>query len=112
MTSPPKKRPDKEKVIDEQWTDERIRSFLNTEPPSQTGVVAPGDPDYYVLLRAYQAMRVEDFKKFLDFFVSDGGNVEATGPQGRTLIDYIQNHRKAQSFISALKSKIDEPTRV
>ena len=42
---------DKERVQDEVWTEARIRSFLNLQPPA--GVNA----DYHRLQRAYQSMR-------------------------------------------------------
>ncbi|MCB1632679.1 MAG: PA4642 family protein, partial [Pseudomonadales bacterium] len=49
-------RKEKKKVVDEVWTDERIRRFLHLLPPE--GV----DCDFHRLRRAYQAMRPEDFE--------------------------------------------------
>ena len=106
MANIPKPRPDKAKVIDEVWTDERIRSFLGTRKPSYLGTEVPGDSDYYVLLRAYQAMRIQDFQKFLEHFESAGGNLLAEGPNGKDLLKYIQNHRKAAPFIEALQNRL------
>ena len=95
-------RPDKVKIIDEEWTDEHIQSFIHILPPKQSGEDVKGDPDYYVLLRAYQAMRVADFDRFLDFFTESGRDLNAKGPTGENLIAYIQNHRKAKPFIEAM----------
>ena len=104
MREPPKVRRDKEKVIDEVWTENRIKEFLDTTTPSQSGEPFPGDHDFYVLLRSYQAMRLEDFEKFLLFFTNDGGNLNAQNGQGLTLKHFISTHRKAQPFIHALDS--------
>lgn len=108
MSKTTKQRPDKEKVIDEVWTDDRIRSFLNTRRPSQLGEEVAGDPDYYVLLRAYQAMRIQDFERFLSYFESEGGNLSAKGPKGETLDEYASNHRKSGPFVQALRNRMRE----
>ena len=53
---------DKEKVLDEVWTEERVHSFLDIQPP------AGEDPDFHALLSAYRSMRLENFEQFLSFF--------------------------------------------
>lgn len=69
--------PDKPKVIGEEWSDERIRGFLD---------IVPYDPainaDYHVLLKAYRAMRAEDFERFIGFFVAAGRDPERGGRAG------------------------------
>ena len=107
MKKTPKVRRDKEKVIDEVWTEARIREFLDTITPSQSGATFPGDHDFYVLLRAYQAMRLEDFEKFLTFFKERGGNLNAKNGRDQTLSMFISSHRKAQPYLSALTSISD-----
>lgn len=102
MKQTPKARRDKEKVIDEVWTESRIREFLNTITPSQSGVTFKGDHDFYVLLRAYQAMRLEDFEKFLGFFKENGGNLFAKNGRDQTLAMFISTHRKAKPYMHAL----------
>ena len=106
MKQPPKVRPDKEKVIDEVWTENRIREFLNTITPSQAGESFPGDHDFFVLLRAYQAMRLEDFTIFLSFFTEQGGNLQAKNSQGQSITQFISTHRKAQPFIDAVEASM------
>lgn len=111
MSNPPKQRPDKAKVIDEEWTDERIRSFLKTRRPSQLGKEVKGERDYYVLLRAYQAMRIHDFERFLGLFERAGGNLAARGPNGETLVEYMNRHRRAGPFVDALRSRLETSSR-
>lgn len=106
MKSPAKVRKDKEKVIDEVWTDGRVREFLRTITPAQSGEAFPGDHDFYVLLRAYQAMRLEDFVKFLGYFKEQGGDLRATNGRDQTLKAFISTHRKSQPFIDALDAAL------
>ncbi|MCY4656200.1 MAG: PA4642 family protein [Gammaproteobacteria bacterium] len=108
MSTPSKQRKDKAKVIDEVWTDERIHSFLETQQPSQFGKNADGDEDYYVLLRAYQAMRLNDFERFLQVFVSAGRDLNAKGPNGDALVDYVRTHRKGIPYALAIENQLQK----
>lgn len=90
-------RADKQKVIDEVWDDERIRSFLDKSPPDQ-----PGDPDFYVLRHAYQSMRADDFSTFLEMFRASGRDVGAKDQDGRTLAQCIEGHAQSQPYLAAL----------
>ena len=109
MKTAPKARPDKEKVIDEVWTDGRVKEFLGTITPSQTGEEFSGDHDFYVLLRAYHAMRVEDFEKFLEYFKQEGGNLHARNNRNQTVRSFISSHRKAEPFIAAIDAALTSP---
>ena len=93
---------DKQKVLDEVWDDDRVRSFLDKTVPSQAGRPFPGDPDFYVLRHAYQSMRAEDFGRFLDFYTAEGRDVHARDNKGRTLADAIAGHANAGPFIEFL----------
>jgi hypothetical protein len=90
-------RRDKEKVIDEVWDDDRIRSFLARETGG-AGVHA----DHARLLGAYQGMRAGDFRRFLAMFVADGHDLDAPDARGRSLADVIARHRHAGPFLEAL----------
>lgn len=99
-----KARPDKAKVIDEVWDEARIKSFLHKAVPVQSGAALPGDPDFFVLRHAYQAMRAEDFGRFLDFFADEGRDVCACNADGQTLAQHIAPHAKAGPFIELLNA--------
>lgn len=90
-------RKEKKKVVDEVWTDERIRRFLHLLPPE--GV----DCDFHRLRRAYQAMRPEDFEDFIALFVAEGGRLDARGPEGQTLLDELARHRHGEPFAAILR---------
>ena len=89
-------RKDKDKVLDEVWDDERVRSFLSVRSHS-------GDSDdFHCLMRAYQSMREDDFRRFLVFFTADGRDVNATSAMGETVLSVIKEHRLSGGFASAL----------
>ncbi|MFM7272404.1 MAG: PA4642 family protein [Gammaproteobacteria bacterium] len=90
-------RKDKKKVVDEVWTPERVRSFLELLPPD--GI----DPDFHRLRRAYQSMRPEDFEDFVQMFVEAGGNLQARGPEGETLLEDIRRHAHGAPFAEVLE---------
>lgn len=87
---------DKEKVLDEVWTEERVASFLELEAPA--GVNA----DYHTLLRAYQSMRASDFALFLDMFKGAGRDLNAQNDEGETILTLVREHRHGAEFADAL----------
>ncbi len=89
---------DKAKVLDEVWTEERIRGFLEIEPPA--GVNA----DFHTLLRAYQQMRSEDFSSFIAMFVAAGRDINARNSDGESLLDIVATHRLGGDFAATLKA--------
>jgi len=91
-------RRDKEKVIDEVWDDDRIRSFLQREPAADAAV----HRDHFRLLNAYQSMRVGDFRRFLAVLREDGGDLDAPDAQGRSVAEVVARHRHGAEFVAAL----------
>lgn len=91
-------RPDKKQIIDEVWDDARVESFLYQQTPPGTNI----DPDFFVLWKAYQGMRENDFRRFLRFFVAAGRNLDARNEWHETLAEMIGAHRHAGPFIEAL----------
>ncbi len=88
---------DKEKVLDEVWTEERVKDFLNVKPAEDV------EADFHTLLKAYQAMRLENFEEFVGFFVAEGRNVNAKGPDGNTVLSIIKTHRKSDEYAAVLE---------
>ena len=92
-------RPDKAKVVDEVWDEQRIRSFLDKAP------LAKGmDADFSALLYAYRSMRPNDFEIFIRWFREAGRNLEAENDRGETLLGIIAEHRLAQPFRAVLQA--------
>lgn len=89
--------PDKPKVIGEEWSDERVKSFLAIKP-YDTAINA----DFNALLKAYQAMTAEDFERFVGFFVDAGRDLNAVNEDGQTILNRISEHRKGEAYARAL----------
>lgn len=90
---------DKEKVLDEVWTEDRVREFLNVE--AKAGV----DADFHRLLKAYQSMRADDFELFIDMFLDAGGNINAVDGSGRSVLSYANEHRNSEEYVAALEAR-------
>ena len=91
-------RKDKEKVLDEVWTEDHVRSFLNVRSHDGT------DEDFHMLLKAYQSMRASDFELFLQFFREQNRNLNATDREGRTVLDIVCTHRLGAEYADLLKA--------
>jgi len=90
-------RKDKEKVLDEVWTKDRIRSFLDLEPYGDESA------DFHMLFKAYQSMRSSDFKLFVQFFQEQNRDIKATNLSGETLLQLIAAHKKSEEFREILR---------
>ena len=90
----PTQPPTQPKVTDEIWDDDRVKGFLALQPAGE-------DADFHVLTKAYRGMRVEDFARFLAFFVEAGRNLDARDGQGRTIWQIMARHRQGLAFIEA-----------
>ncbi|KGE03208.1 PA4642 family protein [Pseudohaliea rubra] len=91
-------RKDKSKVIDEQWDDARVKSFLAYRAHDGT------PDDFHILLRAYQGMRAEDFSRFLVFFAAEGRDMDARNGAGETVLDIVAGHRLGGPYAEALRA--------
>jgi hypothetical protein len=89
---------DKQKVLGERFSDERVREFLEVVPVGDT------HPDYLALERAYRGMVAENFATFVDFFVAEGKNINQTNPEGKTFAQVIASHRHGAPYLEALKA--------
>lgn len=85
-------------VRDEWWSDERVLSFLDMK-------TAKGESrDYHILIKAYRGMVPEAFERFIAFFIEAGLNLDDPGPDGRTILELIQTHKKAADYIRIIQA--------
>lgn len=89
---------DKKKVLDEVWTEDHVRSFLNVRSHDGT------PEDFHMLLKAYQSMRASDFELFVGFFRDQGRDLNATGKDGRTVLEIVSTHRHGVEYADILKA--------
>ena len=91
-------RKDKEKILDEVWTEDHVKSFLNVKSHDGTA------ENFHMLLKAYQSMRCSDFALFVDFFCAEGRDLNASGKDGRTVLQIICTHRHGAEYAAVLKA--------
>lgn len=91
-------RKDKEKVIDEVWTEDHVKSYLGVRSHDGTA------EDFHMLMKAYQSMKAEDFELFVGFFREDGRDLNASGKDGRTALEMISTHRHGVEYADILKA--------
>lgn len=85
----------------EDWSDERVKSYLNRLPP------AGENADFHSLYMAYKHMRPFDFERFLAFFQEAGRDVNARGTAGHTLLELARQHAHSAEFVSLLENAQD-----
>ena len=88
---------DKEKVVDEVWTEDHVRSFLKVR--SHDGSAE----DFHMLLKAYQSMKAPDFELFVGFFCADGRDLNSSGKDGRSVLEIVATHRHGVEYADILK---------
>ena len=91
-------RKDKKQGIGEEISDDSIKLFLAGEPADAT------PPSLHKLIKAYRGLRIDDFERFVGFFVSAGYDLSATDAQGNDFIALIQDQRNAGPYIEVIKA--------
>lgn len=89
--------PSQPKVVDEEWSDERIASFLSLKPYDDT------DPDYHVLNKAYEHMIEDNFARFVAVFVAAGRNLNPCDSQGESFLSHVRKHRRSAHYAAILE---------
>lgn len=90
-------RKDKKQVIGDEISDDYIKSFLQFEPAD--GVTSPSQ---HKLIKAYRGLRVDDFERFVGFFVEAGLDLDGKEEQGKTFVEVIADQRNAAEYIEII----------
>lgn len=90
-------RKDKKQVIGDEIGDEQIKLFLNFEPVDATS------PSLHKLIKAYRGLRVDDFERFLTFFVEAGHDLNGKDEHGNDFVALVQDQRNAEEYIELIK---------
>lgn len=91
-------RKDKKQVIGEEIADEPIKLFLAVEPVDAT------PPSLHKLIKAYRGLRVDDFERFVGFFLAAGYDLNATDAAGHDFVALIADQRLAQPYIDLVQA--------
>ena len=82
---------------DEEWSNERLQTFLTLEPPESLPA------DYNVLLKAYRGMTDELFVRFLPIFIAAKRDINTRLENGSTFLDLVLQQRKSAADADALR---------
>lgn len=91
-------RKDKKQVIGEAISDDAIRLFLQPEPADDT------PPALHKLIKAYRGLRIDDFARFIEFFVAAGYDLGARDAHGHDFIALIADQRQAAPYVEAVQA--------
>jgi hypothetical protein len=91
-------RKDKEKVLDEVWTGDRIRGFLEVRAHDGTA------DDFHMLFKAYQGMRAEDFAAFVAMFSAEQRDINSRDRRGMSVLDIVRQHRRGSEYAAILEA--------
>lgn len=91
-------RKDKKQVIGEAIGDESIKLFLEVEPADGT------PPSLHKLVKAYRSLRIDDFERFVKFFVEAGYDLGAQDAQGQDFVALIRDQRQAEPYIAVVEA--------
>ncbi|WCD79566.1 PA4642 family protein [Pseudomonas sp. TUM22785] len=91
-------RKDKKQVIGEEITEDSIKLFLTVEPADDT------PPSLHKLVKAYRGLRIDDFERFLQFFLEAGYDLGAKDAQGNDFVALIKDQRLAEPYIEAVQA--------
>ena len=92
-------RKDKKQVIGDEISDDYIKSFLQFEPAD--GVTSPS---LHKLVKAYRGLRIDDFERFVGFFVEAGYDLDAKDAQGNDFVALIRDQRMAAPYIEIIEA--------
>lgn len=87
---------DKEKIIGEELSAEKIARFLDMQPYEDTHA------DFHMLEKAYRGLPAEALGEFLDMFVAKGHDINATNKHGQTLLSIVQQHSNQPGYVDVL----------
>ncbi|MGY1449864.1 PA4642 family protein [Pseudomonas chlororaphis] len=90
-------RKDKKQVIGDEIGDAQIKLFLDFEPADATS------PSLHKLIKAYRGLRIDDFERFLVFFVEAGYDLDGKDEHGKDFVALIQDQRNAADYIDLIE---------
>lgn len=90
-------RKDKKQLIGDEIGDAQIKLFLDFEPADGTS------PSLHKLIKAYRGLRIDDFERFLVFFVEADYDLSGKDEQGHDFIALIKDQRNAEDYIALIE---------
>ncbi|MES2664031.1 MAG: PA4642 family protein [Pseudomonadota bacterium] len=91
-----KERPDKQKVVGEEFSDDQLLELMNHPLPEF------GQPDFGVVIRAYRGLPIEAFERFLTLYKEQGKSLEVKDKNGRSLLEYLKRFTAQLEYADAV----------
>lgn len=91
---------DKQKVTEEVWTSDMLKTFLVAPAPSED------EDDFRRLLFAYRGMTAEAFDRYLDLFLEAGFNLGAKDHQGRDFLMYLKRFQAHAEYATVFEKRV------
>ena len=92
-------RKDKKQVIGDEISDDYVKTFLRFEPAEEVT-----SPSLHKLVKAYRGLRVDDFGRFVGFFVEAGLDLDGKDEHGKTFVELIADQRNAAEYIEIINN--------
>lgn len=89
---------DKQKVIGEVISDDKIREYLSSVPYDDENA------DFHILTKAYRGLPPDGFRRFVTIFVEEGGDINGTDSKGHTFLEAIRRFKRHPEYIDILES--------
>ncbi|MGV8920631.1 MAG: PA4642 family protein [Pseudomonas sp.] len=89
-------RKDKKQVIGDEIGDAQIKLFLDFEPVDATS------PSLHKLIKGYRGLRINDFERYLVFFLEAGYDLDGKDEHGKTFVELIADQRNADEYIELI----------
>ncbi len=93
---------DKQKVTEEVFTSDMLRSFLRAPVPSED------QDDYRRLLFAFRGMPVEAFELYLELFIEAGHNLLAENAQGQNFLQHLKRFPAQKAYLEVFEKCVKE----
>ncbi|NBA94959.1 PA4642 family protein [Pseudomonas sp. R5(2019)] len=90
-------RKDKKQVIGDEIGDAQIKLFLEFEPVEATS------PSLHKLIKAYRGLRIDDFERFVGFFLEAGYDLNGKDEHGNDFVAIIKDQRNAPEYIEIIE---------
>jgi len=90
-------RKDKKQVIGDEIGDAQLKLFLVFGPVDATL------PYLQKLIKVYRGLRIDDFERFLTFFVEAGLDLDGKDEHGNDFVALIKDQRNAADYIELIE---------
>lgn len=90
---------DKQKVIGEELSDEKLATMLET-------FISSGLNEYDLIVRCYRHFRPHDFERVLDMMSAKQLEINPANALGQPFVEYLATHANGEPYVEAIKKRL------